>query len=44
MKSGVLWKEVVTQVHAADYPDVELEHVLADSCAMQLVAGRSSST
>jgi 3-isopropylmalate dehydrogenase len=37
MKSGVLWKEVVTQVHAADYPDVELEHVLADSCAMQLV-------
>ncbi len=37
MKSGVLWKEVVTQVHASDYPDVELEHVLADSCAMQLV-------
>jgi 3-isopropylmalate dehydrogenase len=37
MKSGVLWKEVVTQVHAADYADVELEHVLADNCAMQLV-------
>jgi 3-isopropylmalate dehydrogenase len=36
MKSGVLWKQVVTNVHA-DYADVELEHVLADNCAMQLV-------
>ena len=37
MKSGVLWNEVVTAVHRADFPDVELEHVLADNCAMQLV-------
>ncbi|WP_372424148.1 3-isopropylmalate dehydrogenase [Salinarimonas chemoclinalis] len=37
MKSGVLWKEVVTGVHARDYADVTLEHVLADNCAMQLV-------
>ncbi len=37
MKSGVLWKEVVTEVHQAHYPDVGLEHVLADNCAMQLV-------
>lgn len=37
MKSGVLWKEVVTQVHSAHYTDVALEHVLADNCAMQLV-------
>ncbi|WP_375455356.1 3-isopropylmalate dehydrogenase [uncultured Methylobacterium sp.] len=37
MKSGVLWKEVVTRVHAQHYADVELEHVLADNCAMQLV-------
>ncbi|WP_018044927.1 3-isopropylmalate dehydrogenase [Methylobacterium sp. 88A] len=37
MKSGVLWKEVVTKVHAEHYSDVELEHVLADNCAMQLV-------
>ena len=37
MKSGVLWKEVVTQVHAREYKDVELEHQLADSGAMQLV-------
>jgi 3-isopropylmalate dehydrogenase len=37
MKSGVLWNEIVTRIHAADYADVELEHVLADNCAMQLV-------
>jgi 3-isopropylmalate dehydrogenase len=36
MRSGVLWKEVVGQV-ARDYPGIELEHVLADNCAMQLV-------
>ena len=37
MKTGVLWKEVVTKVHAEHYAEVELEHVLADNCAMQLV-------
>ena len=37
MKSGVLWKEVVTDLHARAYKDVELEHHLADSLAMQLV-------
>jgi 3-isopropylmalate dehydrogenase len=37
MKSGVLWKEVVTQVHGREYKDVELEHQLADSGGMQLV-------
>jgi 3-isopropylmalate dehydrogenase len=37
MKSGVLWHEVVTKVHADHYADVKLEHVLADNCAMQLV-------
>ncbi len=37
MKSGVLWHEVVSRVHAESYPDVELEHVLADNCGMQLV-------
>jgi 3-isopropylmalate dehydrogenase len=37
MKSGVLWNEVVTRVHREEFPDVELEHVLADNCAMQLV-------
>ena len=37
MKTGVLWKQVVTRVHKAEFADVELEHVLADNCAMQLV-------
>ncbi|MBB4197033.1 3-isopropylmalate dehydrogenase [Rhodoblastus sphagnicola] len=37
MKSGVLWKEVVTDVHKKSYPDVQLEHMLADALGMQLV-------
>jgi 3-isopropylmalate dehydrogenase len=37
MKSGVLWNEVVTQVHKREYQDVELEHQLADSGGMSLV-------
>ncbi len=37
MKSGVLWNEVVGRVHADEYPRVELAHILADNCAMQLV-------
>ena len=35
MESGVLWRDVVTEVHA-DYPDVELSHMYADAGAMQL--------
>jgi 3-isopropylmalate dehydrogenase len=31
-----LWREVVTRV-ARDYPDVTLEHILVDNCAMALV-------
>src|SRR6195256_1042876 len=37
MKTGVLWNEVVSQVHAREFKDVELEHQLADSGGMQLV-------
>ena len=37
MKSGVLWNEVVTETHKAKYPDVELDHMLADAGGMQLV-------
>jgi 3-isopropylmalate dehydrogenase len=37
MKTGVLWREVVTDVHARAYKDVELEHMLADAGGMQLV-------
>ncbi len=37
MKSGVLWKEVVTATHRARYDDVRLTHMLADAGGMQLV-------
>jgi 3-isopropylmalate dehydrogenase len=37
MKTGVLWNEVVTRLHRERYPDVQLQHILADNCAMQLV-------
>lgn len=37
MESGVLWRQVVTEVHQADYADVELSHMYADNGAMQLV-------
>jgi len=37
MKSGVLWKEVVTQLHKREFSDVTLEHQLADALGMQLV-------
>jgi 3-isopropylmalate dehydrogenase len=37
MKTGVLWNEVVTATHKSYAPDVKLEHILADNCAMQLV-------
>jgi 3-isopropylmalate dehydrogenase len=37
MESGLLWREVVTDLHRRDYADVKLDHMLADNCAMQLV-------
>ena len=37
MKTGVLWREVVSEVHAREYQDVQLEHMLADAGGMQLV-------
>ncbi len=36
MESGVLWRDVVTEVHKAEYSDVELSHMYADAGAMQL--------
>jgi len=35
MESGILWREVVTEV-GKDYPDVALSHMYADAGAMQL--------
>jgi len=37
MKTGVLWREVVEDVHAREYKEVTLEHMLADAGGMQLV-------
>src|SRR5438874_11838613 len=37
MKTGVLWNEVVTALHAREFKDVTLEHQLADAGGMQLV-------
>jgi 3-isopropylmalate dehydrogenase len=37
MKTGVLWHEVVTETHKRHGQGVELHHILADNCAMQLV-------
>ena len=37
MKNGVLWREVVTATHKSYAPEVTLEHILADNCAMQLI-------
>ncbi len=37
MESGLLWREVVTELHAREFADVTLEHMLADNAAMQLV-------
>jgi 3-isopropylmalate dehydrogenase len=36
MESGVLWRDVVQEIHDAEYPDVELSHMYADAGAMQL--------
>jgi 3-isopropylmalate dehydrogenase len=37
MKTGVLWNEVITDLHAREFKDVQLEHVLADAGGMMLV-------
>ncbi|WP_380054936.1 3-isopropylmalate dehydrogenase [Falsihalocynthiibacter sp. SS001] len=37
MESGILWRDVVNEVHKAEYSDVELSHMYADNGAMQLV-------
>jgi 3-isopropylmalate dehydrogenase len=37
MDSGLLWREVVTDLHQREFSDVTLEHMLADTAAMQIV-------
>ena len=37
MHSGILWRETMTALHQAEGKGVELSHMYADNCAMQLV-------
>ena len=37
MEAGQLWKEEVQLLHDKEYKEVELNHMLADNCAMQLL-------
>ena len=38
LETSRLWREAVTRVHAEEFPDVPLDHLLVDNAAMQLVA------
>jgi 3-isopropylmalate dehydrogenase len=38
LESSRLWREVVMRVHSEEFPTVQLEHMLVDNAAMQLVA------
>jgi 3-isopropylmalate dehydrogenase len=38
LETSRLWRETVVRVHSEEFPDVELEHVLVDNAAMQLVS------
>jgi len=38
IETSRLWREVVTNVHSSEYPNIRLEHMLVDNAAMQLVA------
>src|SRR4051794_4591751 len=38
LETSRLWREVVVRLHADEFPEIELEHVLVDNAAMQLVS------
>ena len=38
LETSRLWREVVRDVHTAEYPNIELEHLLVDNAAMKLIA------
>ncbi len=38
LETSRLWRETVTRVHSSEFPNIELEHVLVDNAAMQLVS------
>ena len=37
MESGILWREEVSYIHENEFKDINLSHMYADNCAMQLV-------
>ncbi len=41
LETSRLWREVVSGLRDSEYPDVELEHVLVDNAAMQLISNPS---
>jgi 3-isopropylmalate dehydrogenase len=38
LETSRLWREVVREVHSREFPHIQLEHVLVDNAAMQLIA------
>jgi 3-isopropylmalate dehydrogenase len=42
LETSRLWREVVIDVHSREFPHIQLEHVLVDNAAMQLVSSPSS--
>ena len=41
LETSRLWRQVVRELHEAEFPAIELEHLLVDNAAMQLVSGPS---
>jgi 3-isopropylmalate dehydrogenase len=38
LETSRLWREIVREIHSAEFPNVELEHLLVDNAAMRLIA------
>ncbi|HTX12031.1 MAG TPA: 3-isopropylmalate dehydrogenase [Solirubrobacteraceae bacterium] len=38
LETSRLWREVVREVHSSEFPNIELEHLLVDNAAMQLIS------
>jgi 3-isopropylmalate dehydrogenase len=38
LETSRLWRQVVMEVHGREFPNIELEHLLVDNAAMQLVS------
>ena len=37
METGMFWRNIITSLHRNEFSEVNLDHMLADNCAMQLV-------